>query len=143
MKENQIIFEENRIIITLEQSKTNQTGKKENIYIYNTSTCYSPFKWLPMYYNMLAKHQIRGCQLFPITQRQFRCFFKKKLEMIIGDDINKYSSHSLRKGAAYTAALNGAQDSQIKVMGRWRSECFQIYTSVSNEEAGEKVTSLI
>ena len=70
--------------------------------------------------------------------------FFKKLEIIIGkSEVEKYSFHSLRKGAAYTAALSGAQDSQIKAMGRWKSECFQIYTSVTTEEAGEKMTKLI
>ena len=69
---------------------------------------------------------------------------REKLRKIIGDNsVEKYSSHSLRKGAAYTSALRGVQDSQIKAMGRWKSECYQIYTAVTTEEAGEKVTKLI
>ena len=67
-----VIMEENRIIIILEQSKTNQTGKKEEIFIHNSESNYSPFKWLPIYQQLPVIH---GRYLFPITSYQFRAFF--------------------------------------------------------------------
>ena len=74
----------------------------------------------------------------------FREFLSKKIALFVSKDkVNQYSTHSLRKGATYTVALKGVQDCQIKKMGRWKSNCYQVYTAVTNQEAGEKVTSMI
>ena len=60
-------------------------------------------------------------------------FFTKKISLFVPPDkFKKYSTHSLRKGAAYTAALKGVQDCQIKKMVRWRSNYYQVYTAVTN-----------
>ena len=143
LKFNQIILDEKeRMVITLEKSKTNQTGKKEIIYIHKTNTSYSPFLWYSIYQN-IKQPSIDG-MLFSFTQSQFRYQLKSLLAFVVPrENLDKYASHSFRKGAAYTAALKGVQDSQIKAMGRWKSSCYQIYTSVTAEEAGEKVTQVI
>jgi hypothetical protein len=46
-----------------------------------------------------------------------------------GLDTKGYSGHSLRIGAATTAAAAGVPDWLIKVMGRWQSDCYQRYIS--------------
>jgi hypothetical protein len=38
-----------------------------------------------------------------------------------------YSGHSLRKGVAVTADLNGISRSNIKLLGRWKSNAVDIY----------------
>ena len=44
-----------------------------------------------------------------------------------------YCGHSLRIGAATSAAANGLQDSAIKALGRWKSTAYQRYIHVSKE----------
>ena len=46
-------------------------------------------------------------------------------------DASRYKPHSLRIGAATTAALLGFPESVIKVLGRWSSVCYQIYTRMT------------
>ena len=45
----------------------------------------------------------------------------------VGIDCSKYSGHSLRIGAATTAAAKGIQNSLIKTMVRWESVAYQLY----------------
>ena len=45
----------------------------------------------------------------------------------LGLDSGVYSSHSLRIGAATTAAARGVPDWLLKALGRWESECYQTY----------------
>ena len=44
-----------------------------------------------------------------------------------------YASHSFRRGAATTAADAGLPDWLIKVLGRWRSDAYQVYVSTPND----------
>ena len=125
--ENINIDVNDRMIITIDFSKTNQNGCNEKLYIYRTQTRYSPFIWYPIYLENVKP----TLYLFNFTQNKFRRFLKKKLKYIIQkEELEKYYSHSFRKGAAYSAALAGVQDCQIKKMGRWKSNCYQVYTSV-------------
>ena len=56
--------------------------------------------------------------------------FARSLRLIcshLGLDNAGYSGHSLRIGAATTAAARGFPDWLIKVLGRWQSDCYQLY----------------
>ena len=44
-----------------------------------------------------------------------------------GVDSRPYSGHSFHSGTATMAAKRGVQDSTIRMLGRWRSDAFQLY----------------
>ena len=49
----------------------------------------------------------------------------------IGVDPERYTGHSYRVGGATSGAEAGLSDWEIKIMGRWSSECYQRYIKAS------------
>jgi hypothetical protein len=85
-------------------------------------------------------------QLFPSTpdhplfsrllgpfDRQY--FISKIKEMLLSAGIptNGFSGHSIRKGAAVSARRNGISVSDIKLMGRWKSDAAMVYINEDEE----------
>ena len=71
---------------------------------------------------------------FPILRSEF----SKKLCSIIrlcGLDPTRYKGHSFRIGAATYAAEQGHSDTQIRHMGRWKSDAFKNYIRISSLES--------
>lgn len=137
---NEVYYDEDgRMIISVKMSKTDQTGRRVNVYVNQTYTFYSPFIWLEKYLKLCKPVNQR---LFTFSDNLFRIKLKNMLSSM-GVDPNSYSSHSLRKGAASTAAQLGIQDCQIKAQGRWLSECYQRYTAVTMQQAVQHITTRI
>ena len=62
-----------------------------------------------------------------------RAIFNDKLSMAIkycGLDPSRYKGHSFRIGAASYAADAGMSDSQIRALGRWKSDAFHKYIRI-------------
>ena len=53
--------------------------------------------------------------------------FIQKCVAALGWDPSRYSAHSLRAGMATTAADKGLPDWQIKKLGNWKSNAYQLY----------------
>ena len=53
----------------------------------------------------------------------------------LGLDPKKYQTHSMRVGAASFAAACGFSDSQIRALGRWRSDAFKKYIKELNTQS--------
>ncbi|XP_046583276.1 uncharacterized protein LOC124290573 [Haliotis rubra] len=67
----------------------------------------------------------------PLTRFQFQAVLRKTLAAAKQPiNINLYSSHSFRIGAATTAALQGIPAVQIQEFGRWRSNAYQAYIRI-------------
>ncbi|XP_070550465.1 integrase/recombinase xerD homolog [Ptychodera flava] len=62
----------------------------------------------------------------PLTRQFFIRHLKHSIGQI-GLDPNAYSGHSFRSGGATSAAAAGVSDWEIKVMGRWSSDCYKRY----------------
>ncbi len=62
----------------------------------------------------------------PLTKPRFVSQVRETLQAR-GIDGSSYSGHSFRSGAATTAARAGVEDSTIKMLGRWKSDAYQLY----------------
>ena len=62
----------------------------------------------------------------PLTRRHLSTFLSD-LVRLPGLDPRKYSGHSFRIGGATTASIAGLNDYEIKMMGRWSSDCYKRY----------------
>jgi hypothetical protein len=62
----------------------------------------------------------------PVARSQFTNWLTKSVKCC-GLDSTKYKGHSFRIGAASHAADFGYSDSQIRIMGRWKSDAFKKY----------------
>ena len=58
----------------------------------------------------------------------------RKVLSDVGLEAENFSGHSFRKGAATTAAAHGVPDSQIKILGRWKSSAFHVYLEPSGPQ---------
>lgn len=126
-----------RLVLLIPVSKTDQTGRRVSVYICNSLTNYSHFVWLTNWMN--NRYFDPDQKVFNLEDRQVRYYLKIGLTSF-GIDSKSFSTHSFRKGAAHQAVKLQIQDCQIKAMGRWASECYQVYTSVRMVEAGENIT---
>lgn len=131
---------EGRLVLLIAFSKTDQTGRRVQIFIRNSETKYSPFLWLPIFLSFRSLNS-EDC-VFTLSQAQVRYYLKLQLKKLNIPNQN-INTHSFRKGAAHQASLLGIQDCEIKAMGRWLSNCYQRYTAVTMMQAGDSITSKI
>jgi site-specific recombinase XerD len=68
----------------------------------------------------------------PFT-KQFLLLKIRELLLQAGIPTAGFSGHSIRKGAAVTAAENGISREDIKLLGRWKSDAVDIYINEINE----------
>jgi hypothetical protein len=119
------------ILLILNKSKTQQFGKTK-IYIYPNESPLCAVRALISYFRLTAWYKCNlDAPIFAIPSSPFTAtFFNGLLKMAVnsaGLNPKHYSSHSLRSGAATTAANTGVPPYLIKKLGRWSSNAFQIY----------------
>ena len=117
------------VVVSIKQSKTDPLGKGTTITLGATQNTLCPIKALLPY---LAR---RGSQPGPLficenqhflTQSAFRSHLMTLLDEL-GLDASCYNTHSFRIGAATSAESAGLSESQIKTMGRWKSDAYRRY----------------
>ena len=69
----------------------------------------------------------------PLTRM---CFVSRVKEALaaVGVDQSAYSGHRFRSGAATTAASQGIGDATIKMLGRWKSNVYQLYIQTPKDQ---------
>lgn len=68
----------------------------------------------------------------------------KKIVQIVGENPKLYGAHSLRIGGATAALAAGVSPAHIQLLGRWDSDCYQVYCRLCRQAAiavGSKVAS--
>lgn len=133
---------EDKMIINISKSKTDQTGVGRTIYIHKSSSQVSAFTWVQRYLKYRSEHEIESNKLFvsrlgrPLIDRNYRQRLKNWIAKI-GYDAEAYSTHSFRVGAVQSATKFYCSPAAIKTQGGWKSNCFLRYARISEEEAGE------
>ena len=130
VKLDQIKFTSDSLIITITKFKHNHSRQPLDIVMPrqdNTSIC-------PVH-AMYSYLQVRGYHpgplfCFPDGKPVSRSYFAQQLKNLLiysGFDTTLYKSHSLRIGGASYYAELGYSDTQIRELGRWKSDSFKIY----------------
>ena len=124
-----------RAYITIKQSKTDPFRQGVQICLGKTDKSICPIKALLPY---LA---IRGAREGPLyilaegtylTRQQFASLLSTMLQSA-GIDHKNYSTHSFRIGAATSAKEAGISDVHVKMLGRWKSNAYQLYVHTPKE----------
>ncbi|XP_055350942.1 uncharacterized protein LOC129597431 [Paramacrobiotus metropolitanus] len=118
------------VVISVRRSKTDQFGHGYKITLVSTSRSVCPVTAIQNY----AAVRIPTQQSHPFFLQQDGQFVTRTqvdrwLQIFLNGTPGRerYSTHSFRIGAASTAASNGAPDSAIQTIGRWKSSCFTRY----------------
>ena len=116
------------IKVTLRKTKSNQFSSSI-VRIYGNGTEICPLSAMNEYLN--SRNLKKSSPLFwkgssPLTYSSFNAILKQLLTAV-GLNPSQYSSHSLRSGAATTAANRGIPSWLIQNLGRWHSDCYKIY----------------
>ena len=117
LKFKDISIEENKTIcLSLVQTKNDPDGYGIVTYIpYQESCIIHPYSWLIQYINLHSfSNDDRVFPYSTITIERYAKFLAKFNNL----DECEYSSHSFRRGGAYTASARGVQDCQIQKHGR-------------------------
>lgn len=131
------LIEEHMYSILLKHSKTDRSGKDIHVIIAKTKTIFCPFSSM-MKYMLLRPITHPSSPLFIVDgcKPMTRPWFSSKLrDLCLSCDLppERYSPHSLRIGAATTAALH-LPTLTLKSLGRWSSSAYQRYVRFHKKE---------
>ena len=77
-----------------------------------------------------------------LTRRLFAMSLANSLQEA-GVDSKGYNTHSFRIGAATTAKEKGISDVHIKMLGRWKSNAYQLYVRTPQEQLAKLSKQLV
>ncbi len=132
--------------LTLPSSKTDQNHISIEIQLAPTSSQLCPVAALNELYSSFPHPQ--NDPLFSRTHarpfmKQFVIQTIRRLLLQASIPTHGFSGHSLRKGAAVTAAVNGMSRDEIKLLGRWKSDAVDVYINeLSKPDTTQKLLLL-
>ena len=142
IKIEHIHFEENFYSLYIPKTKTDQFGNGRTVMTYKSISLHSSYVWLQRYLKIRKNTNNQNLFItmsgFSVTSWDVRARIKEWTKKI-GIDNSRFSTHSMRRGGAQTAARNGAFPSAIQHQGRWRSSCFLTYTQFDQVMAAENL----
>ena len=133
-----IRFESGSMTILLKRSKTDQFGKGVHIVIGPAGRPYCPVYAMLRYLAMIGSRNASTplyvlAKGVPLSRAVFTSTVRLLLEKAAVPNIELYSGHSFRIGAATTAAMAGIPDSLIRSAGRWQSDVCLRYMRIPME----------
>lgn len=136
------------LVYKLKRSKTNQSGPPQLIPIFSLASHLSPFEPIRDYvHSRLSLHASQHDPLFlteygqPASHTWFHLHFKRVLTSA-GIAPEGFSAHSLRIGAASSAARQGLPDHVIKLLSRWSSTAYLTYIRTNSSDIRNPQASL-
>ena len=129
-----------RVSLIIKRSKTDQAAQGHTITLLATGGRLCPVRLITRYMYYRHRATFANQPLFvrrrgkPITP----CWFRRTLKQLLGHlgyDASQYNTHSLRIGAASSAASAGIPTHTIKRLGRWRSQADQRYIHTNLQPA--------
>ena len=116
--------------VTIKKSKTDQL--KQGIKLYTAHTGHAVCAVCAMRTYLSSWSHNDNIPLFhladqsPVSREKLVAFISPLLTLI-GISPSQYSGHSFRIGGATSASLAGLTDYEIKLLGRWNSDCYKRY----------------
>ena len=115
---------------SIKRSKTDQLGKGHTITLYKSDTDLCPVYLIQRYLQVSRPSPdqplLLHCNGRPLYLHQFRAMLRKLLGMAKLQP-QEFNTHSLRIGAATSAAEEGVPTRTIKRLGRWCSRAYRLY----------------
>ena len=131
--------------LSIKQSKTDPFRQGIKLFLAKTGKSMCPVQALIPF--LTAQGPIAGpLFLFQngeyLTRQKFSTMLREILARA-GIDSSGYNTHSFRIGAATTAHEAGIPDIDIKMLGRWKSDAYQLYVRTSREKLATLTTRLV
>jgi hypothetical protein len=136
LSRNHIQFNSNSVMLTLPASKTDPYRKGVIIPLASSSSPLCPVTALRNLYSLYPRPASQPLFSRPFGQpftKQFMISKIRELLLRAGIPTLGFSGHSIRKGAAVTAASNGMSRDNIKLLGRWKSDAVDVYLDTINQ----------
>jgi integrase len=126
-----VVVHRDRSTIHLKSSKTDHERKGVDVHLFRTSPSVCAVRALRKFIPLRPSTSVDSSFFCTRAGQPFTrtCFVKKLkyLLRLIGIDATSFSGHSLRVGAATSAAAAGIPDHQIQTLGRWTSLSYLRY----------------
>ena len=130
------------ICLRIKQSKTDPFRQGVDIYMGRTEVEVCPVQAMV---NYLAKRNPNPGALFltktssPLTHSTLVSNLQMTLRhtRVQEEELSKFNGHSLRIGAATTAAKQGLEDSLIQTLGCWKSAAYKLYIKIPRSQLAE------
>ena len=126
-----------KLILNLKSSKSDRFRKGCTIVLFPTGAQVCPVRNMLNFMKVLAPFVLEPSEppfmtneRVPVTRRMFLDSVRQLL-CCLGLNFSHYAGHSLRIGAATSAADSNIPDHLIKTMGRWSSDCYERYIRTS------------
>ncbi len=140
-----VVITDSRVVVKLKKSKTDQLGSLPPISLVKLDSPLCPVASLQQY--LQCRSKLPG----PLYQSYAGLFltrgdFTKALQTVLSSlnvDWSLYNTHSLRIGAATTAAQKGVNPAIIKLLGRWKSNCYSLYVKPSKNCLADAIKQML
>ena len=123
--------DEKMFSLTLKQSKTDRTGKGVEVYVGCSSNVVCAYclmvDFMDRRSSYVATSPLFADKNIPVLRKSVFINATRLVLSTLGLDPSCYSGHSYRAGSATSGADNGFNPWELKMLGRWSSECYQIY----------------